>query len=61
MMNLNQRNINVSAAEIMAVLIAMMLTMALVGYLYHQLSISRSNEVEMSKRLYQVVRNGGPR
>lgn len=55
-----KRDINVSAYEVGAVMLVMMLTMALVGYLYSQLSTSRANEREMSKRYSELVHTNTP-
>ena len=57
-MNLNQRNITITGGEVLAVVVAMLLTVALVGYLFRKLETSRSNEREMSKRYQQLIQKG---
>jgi hypothetical protein len=57
---MNNRNINVTAYEVCAVVGVMLMTMVLVGYLYNQLSLSRANEKEMSKRYSELVRTNTP-
>ncbi len=57
---MKKQSINVSAYEVAAVVGAMLITMVLVGYLYHQLSVSRANEKEMSKRYSELVRTNTP-